>query len=66
MASNAVEAHEQGAAAGTVGAAQGLGVVLGPLIGTLLYEWGPGVPYLSAGLLLALVALWRDRKLAET
>lgn len=53
LAANAVQAHEQGAAAGSVGAAQGLGIVLGPLIGTLLYEVGPGVPYMLVGVLLA-------------
>ncbi|WP_198970480.1 MFS transporter [Xylophilus sp. ASV27] len=61
MASNAVQAHEQGAAAGSIGAAQGLGIVLGPLAGTLLYEAGPGVPYVLAGGLLVLVALWPER-----
>jgi len=58
MAANAVQAHEQGAAAGTVGAAQGLGIVLGPLGGTLLYRLGPGVPYLTIAALLLLMALW--------
>ncbi|MDO5103424.1 MAG: MFS transporter [Lautropia sp.] len=58
MAANAVQPHEQGAAAGSVGAAQGLGIVLGPLAGSLLYELGPGIPYLLVGTLLVLVALW--------
>jgi len=58
MAANAVQAHEQGAAAGTVGAAQGLGIVLGPLGGTLLYRLGPSVPYLTIAALLLLMALW--------
>lgn len=58
MASNAVEPHEQGAAAGSIGAAQGLGIVLGPLAGTLLYEAGPGVPFLLAFALLAGVSAW--------
>lgn len=58
MAANAVQPHEQGAAAGSVGAAQGLGIVLGPLAGSLLYELGPGIPYLLVGALLVLVALW--------
>ena len=61
LAANAVQPHEQGAAAGSIGAAQGLGVVLGPLAGTLLYEAGPGVPYLLAAGLLVLVAVWRPR-----
>ncbi|MFJ5483624.1 MFS transporter [Pectobacterium actinidiae] len=56
LAANAVQAHEQGAAAGSVGAAQGLGIVLGPLVGSLLYEIGPGTPYVLVGVLLVLVA----------
>jgi MFS transporter, DHA1 family, tetracycline resistance protein len=57
MASNAVDAREQGAAAGSVGAAQGLGIVLGPMAGTLLYETGPAAPYLLAAALLLIIAL---------
>lgn len=58
LAANAVDAHEQGAAAGTVGAAQGLGIVVGPLAGTVLYGVSPGTPYLLVGVMLAAVALW--------
>ncbi|MBT3069185.1 MFS transporter [Rhodoferax sp. U11-2br] len=58
LAANAVGGHEQGTAAGSVGAAQGLGIVLGPLVGTLLYGFGPGVPYLLVALMLMGVALW--------
>ncbi|MFT4103074.1 MAG: MFS transporter [Burkholderiaceae bacterium] len=65
LASNAVQAHEQGAAAGSVGAAQGLGIVVGPLIGTLLYEVGPGVPYAFACVLLMLVAAGSGRDPCE-
>ncbi|CKG97407.1 MFS transporter [Achromobacter xylosoxidans] len=61
MAANAVEPQEQGAAAGSVGAAQGLGIVLGPLAGSLLYELGPGIPYALVGVLLAFVALWTSQ-----
>ena len=57
LAANAVQAHEQGAAAGSIGAAQGLGIVLGPLAGSLLYELGAGIPYLLVSGLLLLVAL---------
>ncbi|QTC00393.1 MFS transporter [Alcaligenes sp. SORT26] len=57
LAANAVEPHEQGAAAGSIGAAQGLGIVLGPLVGSLLYEVSPGVPYVLVCVLLILVAL---------
>lgn len=70
MAANAVAAHEQGAAAGAVSAAQGVGMVLGPLLGALLYGIAPAVPFLVGAALLALVALWvggaRDRSVAAT
>lgn len=57
LAANSVEADEQGAAAGTISAAQGLGIVIGPIIGTVIYEIEIGLPYgLIAGMLL-LVAL---------
>ncbi|MFC0708277.1 MFS transporter [Azorhizophilus paspali] len=56
MAANSVQPHEQGATAGSVGAAQGLGIVLGPLVGSSLYELGPGIPYVLVGVLLVLVA----------
>jgi DHA1 family tetracycline resistance protein-like MFS transporter len=58
LASNAVEAHEQGATAGSIGAAQGMGMVTGPLIGTLLYAAGPAVPYLLVAAMLLVMALW--------
>lgn len=58
LAANAVEASEQGSTAGSVGAAQGLGVVIGPLASTLIYSFDPRLPYLIAALLLALVAFW--------
>ncbi|MDO4637265.1 MAG: MFS transporter [Lautropia sp.] len=62
MAANAVQPHEQGAAAGSVGAAQGLGNVLGPLAGTLLYEVSPLLPYVLAAALLLVVAGWVGRR----
>jgi hypothetical protein len=43
-----------------MGAAQGLGVVLGPLAGSLLYGVEPRLPYLLVGALLVLVALWPE------
>lgn len=58
LAANAVEAHEQGAAAGTAAAAQGLGSILGPIIGTIIYEVGNGAPYALVGALLIVTALW--------
>ena len=62
LASNAVDAAELGATAGSVGAAQGLGVVVGPLAGTLIYGLEPRLPYLLAALLLVLVACWPDAR----
>ncbi|MHC8309033.1 MFS transporter [Pseudomonas sp. GT1P32] len=58
LAANAVEASEQGATAGSIGAAQGFGVVIGPLTATLIYGIEPRLPYLVAAALLLLVALW--------
>jgi MFS family permease len=58
LAANAVEASEQGATAGSIGAAQGFGVVIGPLAATLIYDLDPRLPYLAAAALLLLVALW--------
>lgn len=58
MAANAVQPHEQGAAAGTLSAAQGLGMVLGPLLGTLLYRVSPALPYLLVGAGLWALALF--------
>ena len=46
LAANAVEASEQGATAGSIGAAQGLGVVIGPMAGSLIYAIEPRLPYL--------------------
>lgn len=60
LAANAVNADEQGSTAGSMGAAQGLGVVLGPLAGSLLYGVEPRLPYLLVGALLVLVALWPE------
>lgn len=55
LAADAVEPHEQGAAAGTVAAAQGLGMVAGPMLGTVLYRAGASLPYLLVGVLLFLL-----------
>lgn len=56
LAANAVEAHEQGATAGAVASAQGLAIILAPLIGTAIYALEPRAPYgLMSALLLVLV-----------
>ncbi|MNF42027.1 Tetracycline resistance protein, class B [compost metagenome] len=62
LAANAVDASEQGATAGSIGAAQGFGVVIGPLAGTLIYALEPRLPYLVAAGLLLLVAVWPASK----
>lgn len=61
LTANAVGPAEQGGAAGAAGAAQGLGMVVGPLAGTLLYALAPALPYLLSGLMLLAVSasLWR-------
>jgi MFS family permease len=58
LAANAVDPHEQGTTAGSIGAAQGMGMVAGPLIGTLLYAAGPAVPYLLVAAMLLALAVW--------
>ncbi|WP_422506061.1 MFS transporter [Stenotrophomonas sp. GZD-301] len=57
LAADSVEANEQGAAAGTVAAVQGLGMVIGPMVGTLMYQWSPSAPYLLVGVLLLVLAM---------
>jgi DHA1 family tetracycline resistance protein-like MFS transporter len=61
LAANSAEAHEQGAAAGTIAAAQGLGAILGPIIGTAVYTLDHSAPYVLMGAMLLVTALWRDR-----
>lgn len=58
LAANAMHASEQGATAGSISAAQGMGAVLGPLAGTLIYAVDPRLPYLVVAALLLLVGLW--------
>jgi len=58
MAANAVQAHEQGAAAGAIGAAQGFGTVVGPLVGTLCYELEPSAPYWLIVAMLVPMIVW--------
>lgn len=52
LAADSVQAHEQGAAAGAVASVQGLGMVIGPMLGTLLYRAAPSAPYLLVGVVL--------------
>ncbi len=46
LAVNLVTKHEQGAASGTVSAAQGMGIVLGPIVSTTLYQFSPTLPFI--------------------
>jgi MFS family permease len=59
--------NEQGAVAGLNSSAQALGRLLGPVIGTALYQVQPEYPYCFSALLLAtvLVVLIMSRKLRE-
>lgn len=61
LTADCVEAHEQGAAAGTAASMQGFAMTMGPLVGTLLYGLSPAVPYVLVGVLLLALALmvWR-------
>jgi MFS family permease len=54
-ASLAVEAHEQGAAAGLVGGVSVIGNVFGPMLGTKLYQIMPIGPYVLNGAVMACV-----------
>ncbi len=58
LAANAMRASEQGATAGSIGAAQGMGAVIGPLAGTLVYAMDPRLPFVAVAVLLLLVGLW--------
>ncbi len=57
LAADSVDAHEQGAAAGAVASVQGFGMVIGPMVGTLLYRVAPPMPYLLVGVLLLALSI---------
>ncbi|MCD4758388.1 MAG: MFS transporter [Arcobacteraceae bacterium] len=50
LAVNLVTKHEQGAASGTVSAAQGMGMVVAPVVSTSLYQINPIVPFIFTAL----------------
>ena len=65
LAVNLVTKEEQGAASGTVSAAQGLGIIFGPLISTLIYQISPIIPFVLASFIffiLGSVAFKYDKK----
>lgn len=64
-ASLAVSPQEQGAVAGVAGSCGPLGFAIGPLIGGLLYQYGPSLPYAVAAcmyVLLFLAMFWIGRR----
>jgi MFS transporter, DHA1 family, tetracycline resistance protein len=65
IASTAVDTHEVGAAAGTVGAAQAMGMLAGPIIATLVFKLEPRYPYYMIAALLAIMAIMAFRKLSR-
>lgn len=62
LSANSVDSHEQGAAAGSLSAAQGLAAVVSPLISMGLYELSPWVPYVMGAILMGCLFLlsWVD------
>ena len=64
LASNAVSKNEQGAAAGTVSAAQGIGIIAGPLLSTLFYGIDPSLPFFAAVAAFAVLTVysWKSRE----
>jgi len=65
LAANSVAANEQGATAGTIAAAQGLGVILGPIAGTFIYSISNGAPYALISAMLLVTALRRDQACSD-
>nr|WP_306458730.1 MFS transporter [Aliarcobacter vitoriensis] len=57
ITSNSVEANEQGVAAGTVSSAQGFGIIVGPLLSTILYKISPEAPFFFASLIFAILVI---------
>lgn len=57
MASLSVSAEEQGALAGITSSVPAIGSIIGPVLGTALYQFKPSAPYLT-NILILLPALW--------
>ncbi|PHO10511.1 MFS transporter [Malaciobacter canalis] len=65
ITANSVQEHEQGVAAGTVSAAQGLGIIIGPLLSTMLYQIKPEIPFIFSAttfLVLTIISLSYKKK----
>lgn len=52
---------EQGAAAGSVSSAQGVGIIAGPIFSTVLYGISPVLPFLVAATVFAVLVLMTAR-----
>lgn len=63
LASHAVDENEQGVAAGSVSTAQGLSMIVAPMVSTLFYEYSPFLPFLSAAFLLLLLIIYATAEL---
>ncbi len=58
LAANSVEGHEQGAAAGAVASAQGLGTIAAPILGTVAYQFSSAAPFALSAMLVLAAAMW--------
>ena len=58
--------EKRGATFGLMGAAFGLGFILGPALGGLMAEWGTRAPFIAAASLAGLNAIWIFFRLPET
>lgn len=65
LAVNLVSKEEKGAASGTVSAAQGIGMITGPLISTILYEISPIFPFFVSALAFAMLFLISFKELKK-
>jgi MFS family permease len=67
-ASLAVSPQEQGAVAGVAGACGPLGFTLGPLVGGVLYQLNPALPFAVAALIYVVLFVsmrWIGRRVAQ-
>ena len=66
-ASLSVNQTEQGAVAGRISAAQGLGTALGPIVGTSLYNLNSLFPYIFTGVLFSMASglVWKRCSLGK-
>ncbi len=66
LAVNLVKKEEEGASAGTVSAAQGLGMIVAPLVSTFVYRFDPTAPFILvsiAFLLFSFIVFFNEKVL---